>query len=86
MLTTLGHFLNSLQRNTYFVAETEPDGSRYYYPIEDLESIPGGDQIWTNPITVLWMDEHTAIISNIRADGLRRPEFPQKQKQGCRSV
>src|SRR5438105_4287505 len=63
MITTLGQFLGSLKPDTFFVAEPEADGTRCYFPIEDLSSIPGNDPIWQSPIVVLWMDAHTVLIS-----------------------
>src|SRR5437868_14612785 len=70
METTLGQFLNSLPRDTFFVSEAEPDGTRSYYPIEDLEAVPGDDPIWANEVVVQWMDSDTALMCNIKADGL----------------
>jgi hypothetical protein len=72
VITTLGQFFTGLPRNIFFVSELEEDGSRSYYPIEDLEAIPGNDSIWSNPVVVFWMDEHTAIINLIKADGLTK--------------
>ncbi len=72
MITTLGQFFTDLPRNIFFVSELEEDGSRSYYPVEDLEAIPGNDSIWSNAVVVFWMDEHTAIINLIKADGLTK--------------
>jgi hypothetical protein len=72
VITTLGQFFTGLPRNIFFVSELEEDGSRSYYPVEDLEAIPGNDSIWSNPVVVFWMDEHTAIINLIKADGLTK--------------
>src|SRR5438067_13835758 len=70
MITTLGQFLGSLKRDTYFVSEAEPDGTLSYYPIEDLEAVPGDDPIWAYEVVVQWMDDYTALMCNIKADGL----------------
>lgn len=66
MITTLGQFLVSLPRDTFFVADREEDGSRSYWPIED---IPGDCHSMQQEVVVVWTSEDCALVCKAyRAD------------------
>ncbi len=64
MFQTLAQVFSYLPRNVFFVAEPQADGSRCYYPIEDLEQIPGDDPMWQASVIALWIDRNTILISS----------------------